>query len=90
MTPIELAARAIEPAAFREPDTSVLMDAERLATRQRLAIKRARAVLAAIREPSSDMQYAVGGGSEDDLVNNPHDAYLIWQAMIDAALAEEA
>lgn len=85
MTPIERAARAMH--RYDEPTVDWAGLSE---VRQRHYMGRVRAALTAIREPSSDMQYAVGGGSEDDLVNNPHDAYLIWQAMIDAALAEEA
>lgn len=55
---------------------------------QRYLLERARAVLAAMREPTKAMEKAVGEGLNHD---GPHTTVPDnhWQRMIDAALGEE-
>jgi len=75
MTPLERAAAAIEAALG--PDDTICSTPKDVV----------RAVLTAIREPSEDM-ISVGGDDFDTAV--PNEVEGLWQAMIDAALAEAA
>jgi hypothetical protein len=101
MTPLERAARAMADALANDSETDAWMDAEddprefRIDGTVNLEVA-ARAVLAAIREPSEGMRQAGESiGDEECIPTNDGYAQLsadgetkIWQAMIDAMLAE--
>lgn len=76
MNPIERAARAVaEYTGQRMPPSGDVVTCEGIA----------RAVLAAVREPSRSMLEAGASGSGED---SETVAICAWEAMIDAALAE--
>lgn len=85
-TMVERVARAIFREGFHadEPESVVAAKWEEWPESRQQCRRRARAAIAAMREPTDDMKFAAIEGCDADL--GLVEAREIWQAMIDAAL----